>query len=174
MRRGMEKEGVYKTRCPVALILELKKNKSTIREVIMNVVSHDERLGTAFSAVYEDLIARKTLPGTLVFQVFPTAWNITTQGCGFSANIGEGRDRGERVLFVQARKPQAENVTAAEKYIFRYGETVKISFLISYYLLAARELLSVPELLAKYPDLAVADRMNLKEAMDGLDYYLRS
>jgi hypothetical protein len=141
--------------------------------MIMNVVSHDERLSSAFSAVYEDLIVRKTLPGTLVFQVFPTAWNITTQGCGHSVNIGEGRERGERVLFVQARKPQAENVVAAEKYIFHYGETVKISVLISYYLLAARGLINLPELHEKYPELSVVERMNLRDCMQGLDSYLR-
>jgi len=138
----------------------------------MNVVSHDERLATAFSAVYEDLIVRKTLPGTLVFQVFPVAWNITTQGCNFSVNIGEGREDGDKVLFLQARKPQAPGVTAAQKHYFRYGETVKLSYLISYYLLAARGLISLPDLNAKYPDLSTAERLELKQAMQSLDQYL--
>lgn len=140
----------------------------------MNVVSHDERLATAFSAVYEDLIVRKTLPGTLVFQMFPVAWNITTQGCGFSVNIGEGREDAEKVLFLQARKPQAPGVAAAQKHYFRYGETVKLSYLISYYLLAARGLISMPDLIAKYPELTVADRAMLKEAVQSLDHYLAS
>jgi len=139
----------------------------------MNVVSHEERLATAFSTVYEDLIARKTLPGTVVFQVFPTAWNLTTQGCGHSVNIGEALERGERFLFVQARKPQAPGVIPAEKYTFRYSEISKISFLISYYLLSARGLLSLPDLYEKYPDLAPVDRMNLTECTQGLDSYLR-
>ena len=138
----------------------------------MNVVSHEERLATAFSAVYEDLIVRKTLPGTLVFQVFPIAWNITTQGCGFSVNIGEGREDGEKVLFLQARKPQVPGVCAAQKHYFRYGETVKLSYLISYYLLAARGLINMPDLNAKYPDLTLDDRLSLKEAMVSLDNYL--
>lgn len=140
----------------------------------MNVVSHDERLATAFSAVYEDLIARKALPGTLVFQVFPVAWNLTTQGCGFSVNIGEGRENGEKVLFFQARKPQGAGVTAAEKHFFRYGEIVKISYLISYYLLAARGLINMPDLNDKYPDLAPHERASLKKAMLSLDQYLHT
>lgn len=140
----------------------------------MNVVSHDERLATAFSAIYEDLIVRKTLPGTLVFQVFPVAWNITTQGCGFSVNIGEGREDGKKVLFLQARKPQAPGVVPAEKHYFRYGETIKLSYLISYYLLAARGLISMPDLVAKYPELSATDRATLKEAMRSLDHYLAS
>lgn len=138
----------------------------------MKVLTNDAELMTVFSAIYDDMLARQATHLSIVYQNFGTVWNLALRGDDHSVNIGETWRAGDRYFYVQPRKPWAPNQKSASKHLFNANEVVKMSYLTTYYLMAVRGAVNMPDLNECYPDMTIQDRRSMRPVIEMMDQYI--
>ena len=95
-------------------------------------------------------------------------------GKEYSVNIGECERNERDMLYFQARKPKQPSVQGARRICFNFSQTLEISFLTSYYLLAAQGMVNLPELFQKYPEFSDQTKTQLRHYIGMIDLYLNT
>lgn len=138
----------------------------------MNVISNDTHIADVFGEVYKDLLARQSIPYAIVFQTFGPIYNLTILGSKYSVNMGDALRHGQRVVYLQPRRPLAPGVTASEKHAFTSDDTVKLSFVISYFFLMLIGPVDIPTLRSKYSEIDDSTYAELLVTLRKIDQYI--
>lgn len=131
-----------------------------------DMLHREERLATAFSDIYGDVINRRAIHSSLVYNAHPGYWSLASQGSPYTLFLGETEYHGKEKLYLQPcliKEKQLEY--KGEKYVFDYKEITLLSYLTGYYFQAAKGLVNMPEFVARYPELTVVQKSNLQETI---------
>ena len=135
----------------------------------MKVINANANVSTAFSEIYKEMTQRASVPFNLVYQAIREKWDITGMGMSQSIRLGEFRSKERPLLAIHPMLPERQHTGPSKQIMVGFDQTLEAAFLTSYFLLASKGMVNLPDLWAKFPEFDKARRDALEPYMDVID-----